>query len=234
MRWLLIMLLMCNGIYFVWQHYLVVSPERAGQAVAPATVAGNSGVATIELLEPLPVAAVDNTAPVRESKREEQAVCWQIGPFGEEVSARQVVSRLDAMQISLQEQVVEVAGEPDYWVHIPPLPSRKLANAVLRELQAKKIDSFLITQGELNNGISLGIFTQQNRAEAVLAQRRQQGYAATIKQTERITRQIWLVYDSSQYGELSDELWETIEEGNKGLQRHKNFCEKIASSSQFD
>ena len=46
--------------------------------------------------------------------------------------------------------------------------------------------------------------------------------------------ELWAVFDTGEYGKFSDALWETIKEGNKGLERRKNYCDKIASTNNFD
>ena len=160
--------------------------------------------------------------------------CWQIGPFKEDISAKQVISRLSALDIVLRLQSLELPGEPDYWVHLPPQVSRKAALKLLRELQSKKIDSFLISEGELANGISLGFFTQETRANTVFEQRVKDGYAAKIKIVPRSYTELWAVFDEGEYGKFSDTLWGKIREGNQGLERRKNYCDKIASADNFD
>ena len=59
---------------------------------------------------------------------------------------------------------LRVDGNPDYWVYLNPEPTKDLAIAV-EGVARQKIDSFLIPQGDLANGISLGIFDSQENAE---------------------------------------------------------------------
>ena len=257
MRWIFITLLMCNGIFFLWQNYLV---EDAVVAANAATVKyGNTvddgfelillsesglvptdemttdkaeGLLKNEVLplvaEPVPVLAPRKDEPV------ESRVCWQIGPFNEEVSARQVVGRLAEVGIVLRLQAIDLAAGSDYWVYLPPEGSRNTAIKLLRELQAKKIDSFLITKGDLVNGISLGLFSQKARADAVFSKRIDQGYSPEIKEIVRINQEFWLILDERESGKLTDDLWQKIIQGNEMLERRKNYCDKIASAVYFD
>lgn len=243
MRWIFIVLLMCNGIYFLWQNYLVkdvapvepVAVKQVGASVPPLTLLSEDEGALRRALaespeKSQPKAASANTRPAEEGPE----ICWQIGPFKEEVSGKLVVSRLAALDINLELQPMEVVDKPDYWVHIPPRVSRKDAIKLLKELQVKNIDSFLITEGELENGISLGFFTQLERAEKVLEQRKKQGYNAIIKTVPRAHTELWAVFNEGEYGKFSDTLWEKITKGNQGLERRKNYCDKIASAGNFD
>lgn len=249
MRWILIVLLMCNGIYFLWQHYL--SPGSSRMQAVPVASAAGLAAAPISLLSELDeeqlaaltqdsdVAGVALPVPggsgeVGRDDAESRAMCLLLGPFREAVSAKQVVSRLAALDISAQLQSIAIQGRPDYWVHLPPQLSRRAAIKLLKELQANKIDSFLITEGELENGISLGFFTERARAEKVYQQRIKEGYEPVIKAVPRSSTEIWARLEGVEYGKFSDALWEKISEGDKRLERRKNYCDKIASADDFD
>ena len=250
MRWIFIVLLMCNGIYFLWQNYLLQG-DMPGAAVPVAGGVAEAGLVLLAEVEGAPSEAAEPaiaeeaarptvTEPAENNQSRpfiapaEPGICWQIGPFKEEVSGKQVVARLASLDIALQLQAVEIPGKPDYWVHLPPQVSRKAAIKLLRELQAKKIDSFLITEGDLANGLSLGFFTEEGRAKKVYDRRVKQGYGAQIKVVPRMYTELWAVFDVGEYGKFSDSLWQTIKEGNKGLERRKNYCDKIASADNFD
>ena len=257
MRWVLIVLLMCNGIYFLWQNYLLQNDALA--PIPSAQVLAGTDAESLQLLSEkggaseevnktaivsdsvLPQRPIDAEREVVEPQQvetvaevEQQAICWLIGPFQEEISAKQVISRLAALDIALHLQTLDIPGKPDYWVHLPPQLSRKAAVKLLRELQAKKIDSFLITEGELADGISLGFFTEKVRAEKILEQRIKQGYGAKIKVVPRTRSEVWAVFDQGEYSKFSDVLWEKMQQGNKGIERRKNYCDSIASAEDFD
>jgi len=162
------------------------------------------------------------------------AACWLIGPFVEQVSGRQVVNRLAALDLTLKLLSRVQSGKPDYWVYIPPQVSRKVAIGLLRELQSNKIDSYLITDGELSRGLSLGFFTEQARADAVHQERIAQGYDARIKIVPRQYTEFWGIFDTRINGDFTQLLWEKVQSGNKALERHKNNCDRIASLDNLD
>ena len=233
MRWLLIILLMCNGIYFMWQGYLVEQRDQTESGVAKLA----EHKSTLELLADHRGLAVEEPKPERsvvEEEKQAQEICLMIGPFKELISSKQVAGRMASLDIALEIVELVVPGEPDYWVHIPPSTTRKLAIKKLRELQAKKIDSYLVTEGELTNGISLGFFTSKSRADAIYQQRKSQGYKPEIKLVPRTHTEIWLVSSQLEGEKISDMLWETIKEGNNDLERRKNYCNTIASSEKLE
>jgi cell division septation protein DedD len=157
-----------------------------------------------------------------------------IGPFNELISANQVRARLKALDITVNTYQVSIPDKPDYWVHLGPMRSRKEALDLLRELQAKNIDSFLITEGELVNGISLGFFSREELAQGVMKQRREIGYEAKIRKVPRFSREIWEVFAGDEHLKLSDQLWQQIKAGTQDLELRKNSCELIASAEKLD
>lgn len=224
LRWLVVGLLLCNLTYFF----------LAGRDAVPAMAdAADVEGAELKLLAEQPGAnrerSVASTAVVAQPP-----VCHMIGPFKEKISARQIKDRLKALDVEVKTYQLQVPEKPDYWVHLGPMRSRKEALDVLRELQGKKIDSFLITEGDLINGISLGFFTREELAQAVQRQRREQGYEAKIRQVPRFSLELWEVLDAEQYGRLSDALWQKVKSGTEGLELRKNSCDLIASAERLD
>ena len=228
LRWLVIGLLLCNAIYFAWERnaHRSVTPQFAGEVSQQlgarltllSEVSGNPAVNS----KPL----ADVTPPV--------PVCHMIGPFKELISANQVRERLKALDITVNTYQVNIPDKPDFWVHLGPMRSRKEALDLLRELQAKNIDSFLITEGELINGISLGFFSREELAQAVMKQRREIGYDAKIRKVPRFSKEIWEVFAGDEYLKLSDQFWQQIKAGTHDLELRKNSCELIASAEKLD
>lgn len=225
LRWLVIGLLLCNGLFFWWHRQApIVVPEPKEE------VAG----ARLVLLSEHDGKGASSASADRVTPAPSVPVCHMIGPFKEKISARQVKDRLRALDIEVVTYQLQIPEKPDYWVHLGPMRSRKEALDVLRELQSKKIDSFLITEGELVNGVSLGFFTREELARAVQKQRLEQGYDAKIRQVPRFSVQLWEVMDAEQYNKFSDELWQKVRAGTAGLELRKNSCDLIASAERLD
>ena len=81
-------------------------------------------------------------------------------------------------------QELERELEPLQWVIIPPRPPAQ-AQALLRELQMKRIDSYLVREGEYRNAISLGLFENPAFARRVLEQRKSQNLNAVLAKFPR-------------------------------------------------
>ncbi|MFT3929844.1 MAG: SPOR domain-containing protein [Spongiibacteraceae bacterium] len=227
LRWLVLGLLLCNAVYFVWHH------NRAVSAVinVPMQAAPSSEGDRLVLLSERKSGALTQAATPAEPAI---AICHMIGPFKEKISAHQVQDRLRALDITVNTYQVNIPDKPDFWVYLGPMRSRKEALDMLRELQNKKVDSFLIGDGDLVNGISLGFFTKEPLAQAVLKQRREQGYDAKLRAVPRFTEELWEVFAEGQYAKFSDELWLQIKAGTQGVELRKNSCDLIASAEKLD
>lgn len=228
LKWCVLGLLALNAIYFVWQHNFEASPALAADLVRVPAVEGERLVLLQEK------AGGGTSAAAAASAQPVIAICHMIGPFKEKISAHQVQDRLRALDITVGTYQVNIPDKPDYWVYLGPMRSRREALDVLRELQSKKIDSFLIADGDLVNGISLGFFTKKELAQAVLKQRREQGYDARLREVPRFTQELWEVFADEQYAKFSDELWQRIKAGTRGVELRKNSCDLIASAGKLD
>lgn len=228
LRWLVIGLLLCNGLFFLWGGQpLIESPPGSKSSAL-------EGAALKLLVESNGTPDKGRGRLTGKTEAPPAQVCHMIGPFKEKISAHQVRDRLKAIDIDVVTYQLKISEKPDFWVHLGPMRSRREALDVLRELQGKKIDSFLITEGELVNGISLGFFTKEELAQAVQRQRREQGYDAKVRQVPRFSQQLWEVLDGDQYNKFSDALWQKLKAGTEGLELRKNSCDLIALAERLD
>lgn len=231
MRWIFVLALMINAIYYFYERS-VTSPQKAldGSVVAVRDL----GQPVLLLSERPELSRPPEEKSVSVAVEEKPTLCWMLGPFSEQISAKQVLGRLEGLDIYFRLKAVEVQGKPDYWVYIPPYLSRKLAMSALSELQIKKIDSFLISSGEFENGISLGLFSGKDRAEKLLEKRKAQELAAKMAEKPRLYTEYWLISQEGEYEKFSEKLWQKIHAGNQELERRKNFCNRLASSENIE
>lgn len=221
MRWMFLWLVVLNLFYYVWHQQQV--PLRVTE-IAPLDMA-QSGKRDIRLLS-------ESSAPVRREVAavgEVEAVCLFLGSFEQMSEASAVEQRLLSLDIRSQVQSVDAAAGVDYWVYLPPLASRQASLRQLRELQARKIDSYIITQGDLANGISLGIFPRNDSAESVMQRLREAGYAPLLRELTRAHRSFWVRIAPESRRLAEDSLLERLAFDFKGLQHQLMPCEGVAS-----
>jgi hypothetical protein len=259
LRWVVLVLLLSNGIYFAWQKYLspaavataqiVVEPQ--GQRVAllneavgvsrppsqavvqkPATptIAAANTAAALPASQPISQPMVLSVAPEVPAA----PICHMIGPFHERISARQVRDRLSAMPIRTDLYQINIPAKPVFWVYLGPLRSRQEAQDQHRQLLEKNIESFIITEGPLLNGVSLGFFTLPDSAQALLRQRREQGYDAKLREVPRTTAELWLLLAEGEHNRFSSADWEQVRAGTQGIELRKSLCDAIASAEKLE
>jgi hypothetical protein len=161
--------------------------------------------------------------------------CWDIGKFSTEASAKQLQERLVALGEVLTIQKRSVAGEPDYWVFLGPYDSRRQALAAHRDMQARKIDSFLIAEGELENAVSLGLFSREAGAQKMLQERKKQGLDAKMRAVPRMRNEWWATINYAK-GPLPDSIREIIlsVQDDPALEIKSLVCESIANTKKLD
>lgn len=187
MRWVFLLLLLLNAGLFAWQHRSM--PSFGGELLlVAAPEAADASVSGLRLLAETE-GHVSGEGGVTE---EDAARCLVLGGFEAVERVRQLEQRLLSLDIAVRLVVTESSIGADQWVYIPPLSSRQASQRQLRELQTRGIDSYLITEGELANGILLGVFPRLEVAVALADKLRTAGYAPLVRELPRIYQEYWL------------------------------------------
>lgn len=219
MRWLLILLVVLNLLFYLF--YLNQARPVAGN---PSQIAAPSQELDIRLL------SETESFPQRKPVNGSSNLCLLIGGFDGESLAQAVEQRLLSLDIDSQVEAVDEAAGVDHWVYLPPLVSRQASLRQLRELQSRNIDSYIITVGDLSNGISLGIFSRKDSAESVVSRLRRVDYSALIRELPRSHRRYWVLVAGEHKHLLSDELLEELVESFPVLESQQLPCSSIATS----
>ncbi|MBA1275645.1 SPOR domain-containing protein [Stutzerimonas azotifigens] len=225
MRWLFLLLLVLNLFFFVWHQQQ--APARVKEVAS--TEAYRSQQQAIRLLSEAPAPA-RREVPAAEVPAQERNVCLFLGGFDQEASALVVEQRLLSLDIQSNVQSVDAAAGVDYWVYLPPLSSRQASLRQLRELQSRNIDSYIITVGDLANGISLGIFSRRDSAEGVISRLREVDYEPQIRELPRVHRKYWVRVAAQSRHLVDDGLLANLTRDMTTLQHRQMPCESVATS----
>jgi cell division septation protein DedD len=198
MRWIFFTLIAGNLLLLVvmWQ-----SPSTVSQHATAEAVDVTSGGQRITLLKEANV-VLPKRGEAAAGRRHQR--CLVLGPYAEAVDARHALARSQTLGLRARVKQTELAtGEPtEYWVHVPPRRSRQEARRVLRDLQRRSIDSFIITSDELTNGISLGLFRNRESAEGLVKRVRGFGIQVQIKVVDKMQTEFWFeIPVSPEFGE---------------------------------
>ena len=245
MRWILIGFFLLNTIYLLWNgiDYSRHQDRKLAGSSVENRVTEMPGSKLVLLGESIEARKKPNVAttgslsdlnsampPVLPAAEQvDQPECLLLGPFADKALAQPLLVRMASLEIHSKLVAIEITDAPDYWVYLKPEPSRELAVSMLRELQEKKIDGFIIPQGELANGISLGVFDNNESAE----RRRQavidRGYDVQIRSNPRVYIENWVIINPSDAKKFSNELYERLHTENSSLNMRKDQCGKVAS-----
>lgn len=120
-------------------------------------------------------------------------VCRTLGPFETEADARAVSGRLEDGLLNREIRRSQTEDEIGHWVYLPAMPSRERALEVARELSERGLrDYYVVTAGDQENTISLGLYEDPENAESRLASLRNMGFEAEMRpRTESVPR-YWL------------------------------------------
>ncbi len=189
-RALFILLLALNIGGACW---LVFAPRAQPAATAPAT---DPGVAPLVLLserdgsrpDPTELAAAPESAA--DLARDQ---CRRLGPFPTQADTRNAMAVLTPLTKRIRTRETRATQTRGYWVYLSAMASREEALGVARELSAKGVrDYYVVTAGEQQNTVSLGLFRDQGNAERRRAEIQALGLAPQVATRTEELPQYWL------------------------------------------
>lgn len=219
MRWLLLLLVVLNLLFYV--HNQQRTPERVKELQTLPVVSANSSIRLLSESAP-----PDRRAPAPA----DDASCLFLGGFDDEAMASALRQRLLSLDIASEIQGIDAAAGIDYWVYLAPLVSRQASLRQLRELQSRNVDSYIITVGDLTNGISLGIFSRRDSAESVVGRLREVDYDALIRELPRVHRKYWVRIENLSRHQVDDQLLAGMTRDFPSLQHQQMPCAIVATS----
>ncbi len=172
------------------------------------------------------VGAIENSDVVPISR----SLCTLVGSFSGQAEAEYFVRRLNGLGVKAKVKNLLVSTTVGYWLHLPPLSSRKELLRRLSELQRQGVDSYVIPDGELENGISLGMFSERQRAELLQKNISQLGYSPQIAKVPREKRELWVFLLQEESIKINAESWFKLLSGKELLQKQQNLCSDVASA----
>lgn len=123
----------------------------------------------------------------------EQPVCLSIGPFTTPAQLRAAVNALTPRVARIQFREVPATELRGYRVFLPAAGSREQALATARQLAARGVrDYYVVTAGEQENTVSLGLFRELANAEKRRDDLQAQGFRAQLEPRTEQASQWWI------------------------------------------
>jgi len=197
MRPLFLVLLLANVAFFAWTRFF--SPADA--VSDPAPLSRQIQPEKLRILPPgeAPAAAMAKPAPATlVAATLPAAGCLEWGSFtlADAPRAEKVLEPLALGPRLGQRRTEETAG---WWVFIPPQApgpaGRQAAQKKTAELKALKVDEYFVVteEGPFRWAVSLGVFRNEDAAQARLAALRERGVrSAQIGPRETVVPKVWL------------------------------------------
>lgn len=190
----LVLLVMNLGVGLWWWL-------RPASAPVP-IMATDAGVPGLQLLteralaNPTTPDEAEAVGPPQPLAAAEARECLQIGPWVTQVDVRRALNVLTPVVNRLQFRETREVIRRGYRVFLPSPGSREQALASARELSASGLsDYYVVTAGDDQNSISLGLFRDQNNANARLRQVLAQGFEARMEPRNDELPQYWIDID---------------------------------------
>lgn len=155
--------------------------------------------------------------------------CQLVGPYAELVHAENLVERLHALEVASDIKHVDIVDGKSYLVYSKPEISDKEAFRRLHELQAKGVDSYIIPEGELTNGISFGQFGDEPDALNKMESLKNMGYLVEIKEIPRKHVETWVEIQTASAQKINADQWLQLMNEEKDLERRENYCLGVAN-----
>ncbi len=121
--------------------------------------------------------------------------CVSIGPFATQSDMRAALRTLTPLARRIQSRDARATQSRGYWVFLAAMKSREEALGVARALSGKGVrDYYVVTAGEQQNTVSLGLFREQANAERRRAEITAMGFKPELIQRTEELPVYWIDY----------------------------------------
>lgn len=220
MRTLCLLLILANVLYFIWSQLIDVQvnaldrPARRSAEAPPRIVLAKeaSQVAQEAAQDDAEGEEPSRTAPVQSPTQQmsratpgNSMTCTSVGPFAELAEAAQAQAALRTAGFSPRQRVEQGELWVGYWVSVQNISTRQDAEDAVSTLKSNGIDDvYLMPGGDPSYTLSLGVFSDYQRAQRRAHEVRAVGLEPKIEDRKRAGSVYWLDVDLPEPGTLID------------------------------
>lgn len=173
--------------FYVWSQKLTAPQSKRFTSNDP-------GTKKLQLLSELPRSTPKPLQPqINTTAVSVNQICYSAGPFDSEASISATQEMITPLVLKTAVRELTTTQEAGYWVYLPAMPTRTEALAKGRELAAAKVkDYYVVTAGDHENTVSLGLYREKFNAENRIAQLTRKGF--NVQKEVRIEQwpEFWL------------------------------------------
>ena len=188
-KFLVLILLLVNTVLFGIKLSGEPMPISPAEAAPPSIYRPDLPV--ISLLSELPAVKLQFLASAQQ--------CFSIGPIHSTSQVEQLKTKLAEFTLESQQRTSQAQVDQGFWVYLDAMESRAKALEFANELGSMGFtDYFVVTSGELDNSISLGLYSDEQNARKRQQSLRALGFNPRIIARYKTVDQFWVDYQLAQ------------------------------------
>ncbi len=156
--------------------------------------------------------------------------CYSLNPLKEK-QAKKFSQFLKKSAIKFKQQHTTKIRPAGYLAMVVPAKDYQVAKKILKQVKKEGLDAFLITKGQWQRGISLGVFSSRANAETIIEHARKKLPRINLKITDRVRQEIIyrVIFKFASSQDPQDLLRKSQITGSKG-----QFLAKVTKKSCKD
>ncbi len=197
MKWVVGILLVFNIGVYMWGSWYKPVPSSV-----PTDMRAPINASRMQPLRP--------AAPTAQNAGQTAPVCVSIGPFSTAAQAARAGTILRQLGIARSRQELLGSTVTSYRVYLPSLPSRDAAERQRTELTRLGIkDHYILEEPGRENAISLGLFSIEENAAALLVRLAEKGVKARQETLYSTRDTFWVIAEirAPQWQRLQQQEW---------------------------
>ncbi len=146
-----------------------------------------------KVLDELAPGFPDFSTNINQSFDDEKILCVSFGPFAEKEQADELSNWLQGKEIQTKQRGEGGKQDQYFWIYLSPGESEDEVMAAIEDLKGKGVKDYkLIDKGNLQNAISLGLFSTQSAVNNRLNELKNIGYQPIIVPYHKNESIIWV------------------------------------------
>lgn len=221
MRTLCLLLILANILFLAWSKLIDVQVNELDRVARPTATQltrivlaheSDGAVETELVVDTIKEVQPPAVEPLGSGGRaaalgtaEDTLTCTTIGPFPDLSQAAQAQAALRGAGFEPRQRMEQGELWVGYWVSVQGLPTRDAAERVLKTLSGSGItDVYLMPGSEPPNVLSLGVFSDYQRAQRRVDDVRALGLSPRIDDRKRAGSVYWIDVDLQEPGQMID------------------------------
>lgn len=235
MKWFFFILVLANLVLFFWNSQLKIDHQEP--VYKPSVQAPRLDLVSEQrqtASESRVLAPADNPE-VAVIAPEQAPACEVLGPFEKRRHAVSATEQFKRAGVESVIRPVSVEKQLGYWVLVPQAESRIVAIENMKTLKAAGYDDlWMFNKGELENAISLGLYTSRNRAEQFRNKVDSTGLNPVVKPRTVSNPEFWVEVELLPRSRKKSVLWNDLLTQYPETRRATISCGSIAALQRME